>query len=153
MQTKVLVSLAGGLAEDDGNVVLVSQGQSLPALQLTNTYVRNDELCFQQGYTNLGKPVAAKGSAVEVSTSKAFLVGTGLAASSGQVTVSSSSASLVPASFFAQGSTVNVTSSSASFPAVILAHNFFIKVSSSSASLEAASQFGQFSYWKVLAFN
>lgn len=153
MQTKVLVSLSGGLAENDGNVVLVSQGQSLPTLQLTNTYVRNDELCFQQGYRDLGNPVIAQGSAVEVSSSKAHLVGTSLVALGAQLSVSTSSATLVPASLFAQGSVVNVTSSSAAFPAVILAHNFYIEVSTTSASLEAASQFGKFAYWKVLAFN
>jgi hypothetical protein len=137
MQTKVLVSLAGGLAEDDGNVVLVSQGQALPTLALTNTYIRNDELCFQQGYEGLSKPIVAKGGAIVLSSLSAFLIGTTLLAQGGTLNVSSLPSSLSLITLYAQGGELFLSSSSASLnvPAVIQARGGSIKLSSLSAGV------------------
>jgi hypothetical protein len=139
MNKKVLVSLAGGLAEDDGNVVLVGQGQSVPALTLSNTYIRNDELCFQQGYSSLNNPIIAVGGTLVLTSESAFLVGTTILAQGAELSLGSQPSALTSHVIFPQGGTLSISSLSASVnkPAIILASSGLVRLSSSSARVGA----------------
>jgi hypothetical protein len=147
MKVKVLVSLAGGFAEDDNNVVVLEQGSSVPCLRGVNVEVKNDELVFRQGFSYISPRLKASPINLFLGSSKASVEG-GITAKGLSLELVCSSAEVSPSYLAASSINLELSSSEGFLSKGLIARSIDFSLSIGEAS--AYSQGSVSLYWKVM---
>ena len=147
MKVKVLVSLAGGFAEDDNNVAVLEQGSSVSCLRGINVEVKNDELVFRNGFSYISPRLKASPINLFLGSSQAGISG-GLVAKGFSLGLACSLAEVSPRYLIANPISLELSSGEGLLSKGLIASPMDFSLSVSEATLY--SQGLTSSYWKVM---
>jgi len=147
MKVKILVSLAGGFAEDDNNVAVLEQGSSVSCLRGVNAEVKNDELVFRKGFSYVSPTLRASPVNLFLGSSKASVKG-GLVAKNFSLNLACSSAEVSPKYLVASQINLSLFFNGVALSKGLTGSSFNLGLSVGEASLYSQGLIS--SYWKVM---